>query len=51
MTLLEKMRKVNKVLQTSSSNQISFLELSKSLSEVLGANVYILSRKGKNSWL
>lgn len=47
MTLLEKMRKVNKVLQTSSSNQISFLELSKSLSEVLDANVYILSRKGR----
>jgi transcriptional pleiotropic repressor len=46
-TLLEKMRKVNKVLQTSDSQSVSFHDLSKILSEVLNANVYILSRKGR----
>ncbi|MGE5676594.1 MAG: GTP-sensing pleiotropic transcriptional regulator CodY [Pseudomonadota bacterium] len=46
-TLLEKMRKVNKVLQTSGSQAVSFHDLSKILSEVLNANVYILSRKGR----
>ncbi len=46
-TLLEKMRKVNKVLQTSDSQSVSFRDLSKILSEVLNANVYILSRKGR----
>lgn len=47
LTLLEKMRKVNKILQTSGSQPVSFSELSNSLSEVLEANVYILSRKGR----
>lgn len=46
-TLLEKMRKVSKVLQTSDSQSVSFHDLSKILSEVLNANVYILSRKGR----
>jgi len=46
-TLLEKMRKVSKVLQTSGSQSVSFRDLSKILSEVLNANVYILSRKGR----
>lgn len=46
-TLLEKMRKVSKVLQTSDSQTVSFHDLSKILSEVLNANVYILSRKGR----
>lgn len=46
-TLLEKIRKVNKVLQTSSAQSVSFHDLCKILGEVLNANVYILSRKGK----
>lgn len=46
-TLLEKMRRVSKVLQTSDSQAVSFHDLSKILSEVLNANVYILSRKGR----
>lgn len=45
--LLEKMRKVNKVLQTSDTQSVSFRDLCKILSEVLNANVYILSRKGR----
>jgi transcriptional pleiotropic repressor len=46
-TLLEKIRKVNKVLQTTDTQSVSFHDLSKILSEVLNANVYILSRKGR----
>jgi transcriptional pleiotropic repressor len=46
-SLLERMRKVNKVLQTSDTQSVSFHDLSKILSEVLNANVYILSRKGR----
>lgn len=46
-TLLEKMRRVNKVLQASGTQAVSFYDLCKILSEVLGANVYILSRRGR----
>ncbi len=46
-TLLEKIRKVNKVLQTTDTQSVSFHDLCKILSEVLNANVYILSRKGR----
>lgn len=46
-TLLEKMRKVNKVLQMSGSQSVSFNDLCKILGEVLDANIYILSRKGR----
>ena len=47
LTLIEKMRKVNKILQRTGPYPVSFAELCKSLSEVLNANVYILSRKGR----
>jgi transcriptional pleiotropic repressor len=46
-TLVEKMRKVNKVLQTFSTQHVLFSDLCKALSEVLEANVYTLSRKGR----
>ncbi|CBH21617.1 transcriptional pleiotropic repressor [Acetoanaerobium noterae] len=45
--LLEKTRKINKILQNSGSNPVSFTELSKTLKDVLNANVYIVSSKGK----
>lgn len=45
--LLEKMRKVNKVLQSIGSKPVSFNELCRVLSDVLNANVYTLSRKGR----
>ena len=45
--LLEKTRKINKILQNSVSNPVSFTELSKTLKDVLNANVYIVSSKGK----
>lgn len=46
-TLLEKTRRVNKVLQLSGHQAISFTDLGKILSEVLDSNVYIASRRGK----
>ncbi len=46
-TLLERMRTVNRILQSLGSGPVSFNELCKVLSEVLNANVYTLSRKGR----
>lgn len=45
--LLQKTRRLNKTLQDYGSERVSFLELSKKLSDILQANVYIASKKGK----
>ena len=45
--LLQKTRRLNKALQSSGSNPVSFQKLSKILSEILDANVYIASKKGR----
>lgn len=46
-SLLQKTRKLNKTLQGYGSQPVSFVEISKILSEMLEANVYIASKKGK----
>jgi len=46
-TLLEKTRRLNKILQQSGNTPVSFSELCKTLSEILDANVYVSSKKGK----
>ncbi|NLW39815.1 MAG: GTP-sensing pleiotropic transcriptional regulator CodY [Tissierellia bacterium] len=46
-SLLQKTRRLNKTLQSSGSKPVSFQELSAILSEILDANVYIASKKGK----
>ena len=46
-TLLDKTRKLNKILQKSGVEPVVFDDICKILSEVLGCNVYIISRKGK----
>ena len=46
-TLLDKTRKLNKILQKSGVEPVVFNDICKILSEVLGCNVYIISRKGK----
>lgn len=46
-TLLQKTRRLNKTLQGAGSRPVSFQELSKILSQILDANVYIASRKGR----
>lgn len=45
--LLQKTRRLNKTLQSSGSQPVSFQDLSKILSEILDANVYIVSKKGR----
>ena len=46
-SLLQKTRRVNKTLQGYGFRPVSFVELSKILSDVLDANVYIASKKGR----
>ncbi len=45
--VLQKTRRINKTLQTSSGSNVSFDLLAGTLGEVLSANVYVLSSKGK----
>lgn len=47
MSLLEKTRKLNKILQKSGSEPVVFDDICELLSEVLDCNVYVISRKGK----
>jgi len=46
-SLLQKTRRVNKTLQSYGAKPVSFSELSRILSNVLDANIYIASRKGR----
>ncbi|WP_125153744.1 GTP-sensing pleiotropic transcriptional regulator CodY [Clostridium rectalis] len=46
-SLLNKTRKLNKILQKSGTEPVVFEDICKLLSEVLTCNVYILSKKGK----
>ncbi|SHJ96344.1 GTP-sensing pleiotropic transcriptional regulator CodY [Paramaledivibacter caminithermalis] len=46
-TLLEKTRRLNRILQQSGNTPVSFSELCGTLSEILDANVYVASSKGK----
>ncbi len=46
-SLLSKTRRLNKILQNTGTQPVSFTELSKVLSDILDANVYISSRKGR----
>lgn len=45
--LLEKSRKINKILQDSGSRPVSFVQLSQILKDILNSNVYIVSFQGK----
>lgn len=45
--LLEKTRKINKILQNSGSTPVSFSDLSRILKDILNSNVYIISAQGK----
>ncbi|MFZ5828176.1 MAG: GTP-sensing pleiotropic transcriptional regulator CodY [Bacillota bacterium] len=46
-TLLEKTRRINRLLQKSAGTQVNFNEMAVVLSELLNADVYVASRKGK----
>lgn len=47
MSLLEKTRKINRLLQQANGKAVNFKEMATALQLVIGANVYIISRKGK----
>jgi len=46
-SLLGRTRRLNKILQNSGTEPVSFSELSNTLCEILEANIYISSRKGR----
>lgn len=46
-TLLDKTRLLNKILQKSATEPVVFTDICKTLGDVMGCNVYIVSRKGK----
>ncbi|MFO7172314.1 MAG: GTP-sensing pleiotropic transcriptional regulator CodY [Bacillota bacterium] len=46
-SLLEKTRRINRLLQRSAGTQVNFNEMAEVLSELINANVYVASRKGK----
>lgn len=46
-TLLEKTRMLNKIIQRSATEQVIFSDICNILSDVMDCNVYIVSRKGK----
>lgn len=45
--LVEKMRRLNKILQHSESEDISFQDISNTTMEIFSGNVYVLSKNGK----
>src|SRR5699024_12111691 len=47
MTLLNRVRRVNALLQKTAGKPVNFNEMAKTLSEVINGNVFGLSRKGK----
>src|SRR5699024_12585004 len=47
MSLLDRVRRVNALLQKTAGQPVNFNEMAKTLSEVINGNVFILSRRGK----
>jgi len=47
MTLLSKTRRLNKLLQKEAGNAVSFKNMAEVLSDILRADIYVVSRKGK----
>ncbi|MDF2964051.1 MAG: GTP-sensing transcriptional pleiotropic repressor CodY [Paenibacillus sp.] len=47
MTLLAKTRRLNKLLQKEAGNPVSFMNMAEVLSDILRADIFVVSRKGK----
>ncbi|MGP4040306.1 GTP-sensing pleiotropic transcriptional regulator CodY [Gracilibacillus sp. D59] len=47
MQLLDKTREINAMLQKTKGKSVNFTDMSKTLRDVIGANIFIVSRKGK----
>ncbi|MEC2076986.1 GTP-sensing pleiotropic transcriptional regulator CodY [Metabacillus fastidiosus] len=47
MVLLERTRKINAMLQRVAGKPVNFVEMAEKLSEVINANIFVVSRRGK----
>lgn len=47
MKLLEKTRRINKMLQEAAGKPVNFKEMAESLRDVISANIFVVSRRGK----
>ncbi len=47
MTLLSKTRRLNKLLQQAAGTSVNFMEMAEVLRDIIEANVFVVSRKGK----
>jgi transcriptional pleiotropic repressor len=47
MSLLEKTRQINAMLQQAAGKPVNFREMAETMRDVIGANVFVLSRRGK----
>ncbi|ERI09202.1 GTP-sensing pleiotropic transcriptional regulator CodY [Aneurinibacillus aneurinilyticus] len=47
MDLLTKIRRINRMLQKTAGHPVNFMEMAEVLSEIIEANIFVLSRKGK----
>ncbi|GAB7388210.1 GTP-sensing pleiotropic transcriptional regulator CodY [Bacillaceae bacterium] len=47
MDLLSKTRRINRMLQKTAGHAVNFMEMAQVLSDVIDANVFVVSRKGK----
>lgn len=47
MTLLDRTRKINSLLQQTGGKPVNFNDMAKTLSEVINGNVFVVSRRGK----
>ncbi len=47
MSLLAKTRRLNRLLQKAAGNAVSFMEMSEVLRDLIDANIFVVSRKGK----
>jgi len=47
MTLLNKTRRLNRLLQKEAGNAVSFMDMAEVLRDIVSANIYVVSRKGK----
>jgi transcriptional pleiotropic repressor len=47
MSLLSKTRRLNRLLQKAAGNAVSFMEMAEVLRDLISANIFVVSRKGK----
>ena len=48
--LLDKTRKINKLLHNNSSSKVVFNDICDVLKDILASNILVISKKGKGSW-